>query len=227
MKINIAIFATLSFLTVISCNNDKKQDAIHSDSSHKIEQKDDSLKDIPSTISAPPADPRTALILRAYQNYLEKPGNFASQKQFFDVFPKSFDELDSLYGYAKEPGPLYYEHVDHILNGFYNLDQIADTLMYTRLINLGIGGHWDADAVNWIQDFIQKKILANPNLTFTVLHSKTLPEIQSFFYFFNNGIHPIYRELPTELEGVREIDEDMYLAMKTGFDEGLSDSSHD
>ncbi|MDP9046624.1 MAG: hypothetical protein M3N14_00710 [Bacteroidota bacterium] len=116
------------------------------------------------------------------------------QKQFFDEFPKTFRELNELYGYDwdkhKGASILYYEAGKHIRELFNDLDNINDTLYYKKIIGIAIDGHWDADAVNFFQYGLRNRTEAKPELITFIL--KTMPEnqIRSFWYFYFDGAHP-------------------------------------
>jgi hypothetical protein len=113
------------------------------------------------------------------------------RKQFFDLFPNSFKELNDLYGYNNGiEAPLYNQVEKHIFELFNNLNNINDTLYYRKIVSIAIGGHWDADAVNAFQEGLRKRVLGKPNLIVYMLKEIPDKEIESFWYFYFDGVHP-------------------------------------
>lgn len=109
---------------------------------------------------------------------------------FFELFPSSFSELNSLYGFIDgEATPLYNYSEKHIF--FFNeMKSINDTLYYKKLINTSIGGRWDADAIGFFQDGVREHVLKNKKLTEYLLLSYSDKDILSFWVFFFDGPHP-------------------------------------
>jgi hypothetical protein len=113
------------------------------------------------------------------------------RKQFFDLFPNSFKELNDLYGYKNSvEAPLYNQVEKHIFELFNNLDGINDTIYYKKIVSIAIGGHWDADAVNAFQEGLRKRVLSKPDLIVYLLKEIPDKRIKSFWYFYFDGVHP-------------------------------------
>jgi hypothetical protein len=113
------------------------------------------------------------------------------RKQFFDLFPNSFKELNDLYGYNNGvEAPLYNQVEKHIFELFNNLNNINDTLYYKKIVSIAIGGHWDADAVNAFQEGLRKRVLSKPDLIVYLLKEIPVKKIKSFWYFYFDGVHP-------------------------------------
>ena len=148
------------------------------------------------------------------------------QEQFFKEFPNTFGQLLELYGYNekdKKPNILYNEAPNHILNLFNNLLNINDTLYYKKIIQISIGGHWDADAVNYFQDGLQKRVLDNPKLTLHLLKQITNDKIKSFWYFYFDSPHP-QNQIPEQLQKIKSIDNKIYYLMLEAQNEEIRDS---
>jgi len=158
-----------------------------------------------------------------YQKSFEKPNATEYRKLFFVAFPNSFADLESIYGYGQ---PLHERHYDHIMKLFNNLKCIDEREYYTKIINISIGGHWNADAVGIFQDGVQARVLEKPKLAFEILSKRSDEEIKSFFFFFFHGIHPPYRKIPHELGGMLQYYPRVYSLMEEGFKEALSKSDH-
>lgn len=126
------------------------------------------------------------------------------QKQFFEAFPASFSLFCQLYGYDEKGklNILYEESLPHI-RLFCGLDDIVDKeKYYKKLISLGINGHWQADAVNYLQHWTLKKVKENLPLTIATLENYSDEEIKSFWYFLFDGHHPS-ETIPIDISKVR------------------------
>lgn len=114
------------------------------------------------------------------------------KRLFFSFFPNNFNSFNLIYGYDDEKGemPLYDFYEKHI-NFFCRLiSEQANAASYNKLIRLGIGGHWDADAVNLLQECIVQNINKNPSLALRELKQFNDMEIKSFWRFVYDGPHP-------------------------------------
>jgi len=134
-------------------------------------------------------------------------------QQFFDAFPNSFNEFNEIYGYVNnKPAILYFEADKHIIELFNKLRNINDTLYFKKLISIAIGGHWDADAVNYFQNGLKNRVINNPELTIYVLKNRSKKDIKSFWYFFFDGAHP-KTQIPEHLKNIKSLDLEIYNIM--------------
>jgi len=154
------------------------------------------------------------------------------QKLFFTAFPDNFTDLNGVYGFnsnindtAYHGAPLY-DGQEHIFFLF-ELTTIPEKDFYQKILNIAIGGHWDADAVNYFQHGLDNKVLQNPKLTIDLLKVKSDSEIKSFFFFFFHGIHPRYENIPGELHTMKIYDSRIYKLLEQGFKEAISKSGHE
>ena len=154
------------------------------------------------------------------------------QKLFFVAFPDNFNDLNGVYGYNSDiddtvfhGAPLYDGH-EHIFFLF-ELTTIPEKDFYQKILNIAIGGHWDADAVNYFLHGLRSKVLQNPKLTFDLLKVKSDSEIKSIFFFFFHGIHPPYKQIPGELQAMKTYDSRIYKLVEQGFKEAKSKSGHE
>lgn len=111
---------------------------------------------------------------------------------FFEVFPDSFQLLDSLYGYKEESGPsiLYFQAVNHIVKVFFNLDNIPEEDFAQKVIELSFYGTWDADAISYFQQGVRNNTKANVELYCSLLSDYSDDKLLSFWYFLFDGPHP-------------------------------------
>ena len=95
-----------------------------------------------------------------------------------------------------------------------------------KIINISIGGHWDADAINYFQHGLRNKVFENPRLTFDLLKVKSDKDVQSFWFFFYSSIHPVYNKIPDELTSLKTYDNKIYGLMQKGLDDALKHGGH-
>ena len=151
------------------------------------------------------------------------------RRKFFEAFPNSFAELDSLYGYDDgNPGPLYDQGVDHIIRLFNRLECVNDTAYYKKLINTSIGGRWDADAINYFQRGLHERALSKPRLFFDLLSEYPDSKIRGFSYFFYHGgiTPPPFDGIPYNFRALKEEFPRVYSQMKLAFKKAVADSGH-
>lgn len=145
------------------------------------------------------------------------PESLHNQAQFFDKFPRSFQELNKTYDYRPRGNPMSSLYYDHIFNGFAKLDKIPEWKYYKRLINLSINGKWDADAVNALKEVLENKAQANPELLFSLLSLHLKEEIYSFWYFYFNSLLPLKGGIPVFLKNMEKEYPTVYGQLKKAF----------
>ncbi|MFA5670287.1 MAG: hypothetical protein WC967_13675 [Balneolaceae bacterium] len=162
-----------------------------------------------------------------FHKSFEKPDSLKYRNLFFEAFPNSFSELDSLYGYNDgKAGPLYDEGVDHIIVLFNKLDSIPDSIYFEKLINVSFEGSWDADAINYFQHGLHQRSLEKPELLFSLLQNYPDKKVQSFFHFFYDGVHPPFEEIPADFQNLNSQYPTLYSLMKKEFTSALSKNKH-
>jgi hypothetical protein len=130
---------------------------------------------------------------------------------FLKLFPHSFLLFDSIYGYDDEKGPqlLYYKAEDHILNLFFDLDNINEYAFIKKVVDISLNGQWDADAISYFQMGLQESLLEKPYAYYKILNSYSEEEIASFWYFFFDGPYPdnykdLYKLVHIEMKSIDE-----------------------
>ena len=160
------------------------------------------------------------------------PGKVNFQKQFFYAFPGNFREFNHTFGYFENPDPekvetgVLYGESEKYIDLLFRLITIPDTLFYKKILNIAIGGHWEADAINFFQAGLRSKVFANPRLTVDILKHKSDKEIQRFFFFFFQSVHPVYKAIPDTLKTMKSYDSKTYGLMEKGLHEALKQSGH-
>jgi hypothetical protein len=141
--------------------------------------------------------------------------NDVYKQQFFDQFPSTYEQLNELYGYdykTSTAAPLESLYYEHIIGLFNKLNDINDTSYYKKIVSIGIGGHWDADAVNAFQDGLRSRVLTNPRLVVFILKDMPYDKIKSFWYFYFDGVHP-KKQIPEQLQKIKLINNKIYNLM--------------
>lgn len=155
-----------------------------------------------------------------YANSFESIDSLEFRMQFFNAYPSTFLEFRKTYNNPKSS--LYSQKVDHF-QLFSNLGVIDDTIFMNKLIDLSLGGFWDADMVYMLQLLIAKKALEQPELLGYLMQKRTPAQIRSYFYFFFDGIHVRYVTAPKQLEVLKNPYPFTYNLMKSSLDNVISD----
>lgn len=88
---------------------------------------------------------------KAFREWVQDQTSTEKQRAFFDAFPKTWNEYILTYGWLPPyKGNLYY-YADFHLSAFENLTSIPQDVYCKRLLALSCGGHWEADAPNYLQ----------------------------------------------------------------------------
>jgi hypothetical protein len=169
---------------------------------------------------------RAEQLSAAFHKVMTSPDDAEACRAYFKEFPSTFAEFDLLYGYGDTPSILYDQYVSQVDSLFRDIHCVTDSTYLEKILGLGIGGHWDADAVNSLQDIIHERTLANPRLTFELLSPRSDEAVSSFFYFFFNGIHAPYKKIPKEFLFLKKEFPRVYQNLVAGFQHGVKESGH-
>lgn len=174
------------------------------------------------TDTLPNVKEKAEQLKKAYLKLSSSPYTTTYQQEYFEAFPNTFMLLNKLFGYSdKEPlgkpisdfnSPLQKE-AELYVTTFFTLNDIEHTLFYDRIIDISINGRWYADGVNYFQHGMQEKVRADINMFCELLSRHNEKEIKGFWYFYFDSPHPI-KEIPQELQKVKEIDIRMFSLME-------------
>ena len=134
-----------------------------------------------------PAQSIDALLVKYFEQAKEFPNDTVFQRKFFDTFPDNFALFNSIYGYDKNAGilnVLYDVSHEHITFFCRLYEIIPKTDFFKRIIDVSLGGYWDADAINSLQMCIQNLFLENTKEAVEVLSTYNDADIKSFWHFF-------------------------------------------
>lgn len=173
--------------------------------------------------------------LTSIKQFLEKENLSCEDKNryrslYYKSFPSTFNRFNAIFGYTDFPdgngkaNPLYYESMEYI-DLFAEIFSQKHVLYWSRLISLSCGAHWDADAVNILQDYIQTTVKENVKDFCNLLSNYNDKVISDFWYFHFDGPHPEkyekdYETLYLKIEG---IDTKVAHLMKLSYDKILSE----
>lgn len=137
------------------------------------------------------------------------------KRHFFDAFPNTFNALNRLYGDTGDTiAILSGEALNHINYLFNDIGSVVnDTIYYRKIISIAMGGHWDADAINYFQQGLRNQVLAKPELVAYLLKGMPDKQMQSFWYFYFDSPYPD-KEIPEKLSVIKEADTHMYSLME-------------
>ncbi len=127
---------------------------------------------------------------------------------FYNHFPQSFERFYEYYG--DSGSPLYYLGRSHV-QIYRKCSSVVDSITYiTNLINIGIEGRWDADAVSWMQKLIKDEFIARNDLFCSELIKYKEEEIVSFFMFYMDKVRFKKSDFPKELNVLQVDHLDLY-----------------
>ena len=136
----------------------------------------------------------TARLNRAYRELCEDPGSLERQKDFFYAFPSTSMEFfisNYCFMISKNNSTIY-----PYVNAFRTmLPLIPDTIYCDKLINLCIGGKWDADALcnvpGCLQHHVRDVMSQKPQVMFSRLSKQTRGFQLRFWQFYWSSLHKV------------------------------------
>ena len=160
---------------------------------------------------------------KAVRELVQDQKSAEKQRAFFDAFPKTWNEYILTYGYLPPYNSNLYSYADFHMRAFEELSSIPQDVYCKRLISLSFGGHWEADAPNYLQHHL---------ITYTMKHlDAMLKQMDPFgsdaFYvwqFFFQSLHKEkslqqhYETIRTALAQYPKLSvEDLDLAFKVSY----------
>lgn len=129
------------------------------------------------------------------RNSEDSPEEATHLNSYFQAFPDNFEEFKRIYDdhYDNNWNLIAESLTQHDL--FYLLPKLSAVVSteeyYTKMLGVGIGGIWDADNINMLQNHILDDLVPqNVALSVRILDQYTTKEIHSFWYFLYDGPHP-------------------------------------
>lgn len=136
-----------------------------------------------SAQNAAGTSPAQQKLSAAYAALLQQPGDTARQKAFFEAFPKTFFELEVLFGYNPEliPSNLYTEGPNYSTAFWTRLPAVPLDQRADRLIDLFTGGEWEADMPSYLKSELKAFADKQPLALFRLLSRRTPAEQRLFW----------------------------------------------
>jgi len=130
----------------------------------------------------------------AYSQFVTTKSNAV---EYFKIFPCSYDEFISVFGYKESKdtvifSPLYYESNKYI-DLFFKIE-IDRQLFYKKLIKVTYKSYWEADAVSEFQSYLMYYFKKESEIILTELMNSSDDEILDFWKFYLFGPHPEKKE---------------------------------
>lgn len=123
--------------------------------------------------------------------------NISDKIIFFNLFPNNFSDFNNIYGWNEKldsPQILYHISYEHISLFYRIYNIIPQDIYYRKIIDIGIGGYWEADAVNYFQHCMRNVFLNNAPEAIVTLKDYTDEDIKRFWHFFYDTLyydHPL------------------------------------
>lgn len=157
-----------------------------------------------------------------YQKLTSSQGE-AYDQEYFDAFPGSFTLFVATFGDLADdhenfnPAPLYEESHSYV-RAFFKLRSIDTSTYLNKIIDICIGGSWDADAVSYLQHEVRTVTSQSVESFSQHLSNRTQEEVKSFWRFYFDEPYPP-EKLPEELEQIKKLNEQVYLLMVSALSE--------
>lgn len=122
---------------------------------------------------------------------------------YAERFPWDFASFVLVFDYHSGPN-LRREYVRH-LRFLFDLNSVPRDTMTARLLRLGVGGYWNADAINFLQGEIETRMETDAEVVLEILAGFSDEDLPSLFQFYFDGPHPP-DEIPAKLKPLMEAD---------------------
>lgn len=171
----------------------------------------------------------TAKLNRAYRTLVNEPDKKEKQEAFFDAFPCNWREFITTYGFRSEiyglcPHGGYdftmYSAAKSHIEAFGSISLVNDTVYCRKLVNIAVGGTYEADAPNFFKSLLHRVVHKKMDIMlYTVSRLRKGHQMQFWqFYWSSNGKSD---ELEKEFAHLYELNvgkyPDMMKTMETAF----------
>lgn len=103
----------------------------------------------------------TAKLNTAYRELVNNPDSKEKQEAFFNAFPNNWREFITTYCFCPHDGydlTMYSAAYDHIAALGSKMSMINDTVYCRKLVNIAVGGTYEADAPNYFKSLLHRVI---------------------------------------------------------------------
>ncbi|WP_394773624.1 SH3 domain-containing protein [Flavobacterium sp.] len=143
--------------------------------------------------------------------YLEK-----NDKEFIQNFPKNFENFKSVFGWndsLDKAYPLYKDSTKYIDKFFEIISKDKTKKSLTLIVDIGLGGKYQADGVSYFKMNIEKLFIKNSNLSCELLKNRKLEDIDSFWLFYLDSPQPL-TSVPDYLKKIKIDCDKVYFSLE-------------
>ena len=171
---------------------------------------------------------KVELLRKYYQE--TKTGVEGAGAAFFKHFPNTYKELNAIYGYDldKGPMPLYNYGKEHVWELFFELkESIGATRFFDKTFKIAIDGYWQADAISYFQERMRESVEADLDMAMKELSKFQYAQISSIWRFYFDGEYPksYQKDYDGLLPKVKALNSRIATLLEKSFTKLLSDRS--
>lgn len=114
---------------------------------------------------------------------------------YFSCFPSDFTGFMKIFG-SEEAGaipryaPLYEVAHEHVLGMLPKMQtEVGKDRLFNKLVGIAVGGRWQADAPNYLQEVLRQELTADRAAFLKVLDLRSDDEVKEFWRFYDDGPH--------------------------------------
>jgi hypothetical protein len=154
---------------------------------------------------------------------------------FIEKFPKNYKQFVSYFGWNEsldKPNPLYNESEKYIDLFFFIVTKKENKRSLKFIIDIGINGKYQADAVSYFKRKTDEVFIKAPNLACELLKNRNPQEVNSFWHFYLDSPIPTksipnhFRNLKNECNSIyKSLDEQIKLIQKENLISEVSSTS--
>lgn len=112
---------------------------------------------------------------------------------FIEKFPKNYKQFVSYFGWNEsldKPNPLYNESEKYINFFFLIITKKENKESLKLIVDIGINGKYQADAVSYFKRKTEELFIQTPNLACNLLKNRNIQEVDSFWYYYFDSPQP-------------------------------------
>ena len=121
----------------------------------------------------------------AYMSLKKNPSSVPLQKAFLDQFPSTWDAFYATYRFSNHPNfdDTMYRTANAHIEMLDKLNGIDRPTYYAKLINILVGGFWDADAPSLLKSIVEKALDKDSEGFFKMISSNSAARQMLFWQF--------------------------------------------
>jgi hypothetical protein len=155
------------------------------------------------TLAGPELSPASERVKAAFSALSKSPTTAATQEAYLAAFPTDFREFMAIF-MPPDFGQLYDGH--EYIAPLRSIGEARPKEVMTKLLHLGAGGTWDADAPNYLQDVTLTLAISHTDVFITTYSGLSEKEKKGLLAFLADGIEgpsPSFGALATQVEKSR------------------------